>query len=951
MADRYWVGGNNNWDTVSGSLWSATSGGPGGAGVPTASDNVFFDTPGTFVILISGGSGNCLNFRASAGNITFNGTQIINVGGNFDFSGATFNTASTLLRFNLNRESGTCLITSGGNIFVREFVLGTSTSTATFQLQDAFNSTGGTGTVEPFTFNGGTLDLNNKTFTCRRFVCTSAVARTIAFGTSTINCVYGGGGTTSVTFDNRNSTNLSVTGNAVVNITYTGATATSVYSGNLSEANGISFNFTGGTYPLNFLTSALAGITAKNVNFTGFSGTWNVRSVATTIYGSLTLSSGMTFAASTPVMTLGSTSGTSVLTTAGKTFDQPLTINGVGGTVQLAGPLAMAARALVLTNGTLDGAGYTISGTAVIQMITGSVTARNVNTTRAITHTSGTLTLGSGNSLASSTYTHNGGTLILSGNNSIGTYTTTNGTVNLAGYTLTVPSFVISTGTKNLTFNGGTLAVTNATATAFNNAVPANFTTTAGTGVGKISMTGATAKTFVGGGSTYNCTVSNDGAGALTISGNNSIQTVTTTSGNIAITGSNTIATIANTVSPVTYTFTSGTTQTITTSWGLAGASGSLVTLSSSDGLYSYITRTFNTANAYLTDNYLSIKDIWFGPLPADGSAPYVWYFGSTCVNNGNNIGAVFSSDTSIKVYQITTLGAGTWTVPSDWNNLSNNVYLFGAGGGGALAAAGTGAKRGGGGGGGGGFTLIQNYSTSPGSAISVSVGAGGTGGGTTGTTGGSTTWASGAYSANGGLGGSSASAGGQAGGIGGAGSTFNGGKGGNGAGVSTTNTANTAGGGGGGAGGPLGNGAIGGNGGGGQVSSATGGGGGGNGGGSNGATPNGGNNASGVGGATTTGSAGRLGGGGAGGSSAQNGGAGSGGLEIVNSVGSGSGGATGGSTSAFCGSPKAGALFGGGGGGGTAAANLATTAGASGGQGGIIIVYSLGGSNFFIMF
>ncbi len=41
MADRYWVGGTGNWS--SSSHWSATSGGGGGASVPTSADNVHFD--------------------------------------------------------------------------------------------------------------------------------------------------------------------------------------------------------------------------------------------------------------------------------------------------------------------------------------------------------------------------------------------------------------------------------------------------------------------------------------------------------------------------------------------------------------------------------------------------------------------------------------------------------------------------------------------------------------------------------------------------------------------------------------------------------------------------------------------------------------------------------------------------------------------------------------------
>ena len=39
MPDRYWVGGTASWDNTVGTKWSATSGGPGGASVPTTSDS------------------------------------------------------------------------------------------------------------------------------------------------------------------------------------------------------------------------------------------------------------------------------------------------------------------------------------------------------------------------------------------------------------------------------------------------------------------------------------------------------------------------------------------------------------------------------------------------------------------------------------------------------------------------------------------------------------------------------------------------------------------------------------------------------------------------------------------------------------------------------------------------------------------------------------------------
>ena len=43
MANRFWVGGSGTWDNASTTNWSATTGGAGGASVPTAADDVFFD--------------------------------------------------------------------------------------------------------------------------------------------------------------------------------------------------------------------------------------------------------------------------------------------------------------------------------------------------------------------------------------------------------------------------------------------------------------------------------------------------------------------------------------------------------------------------------------------------------------------------------------------------------------------------------------------------------------------------------------------------------------------------------------------------------------------------------------------------------------------------------------------------------------------------------------------
>ena len=543
---------------------------------------------------------------------------------------------------------------------------------------------------------------------------------TLAFGTNTISL-----NSTGTVFTG--ATTFTVTGTPVINVTSTGSTAITVTTTAMTEANAISFNFTGGTYALTFL--ATASYTAKNVDFTGYAGTWGATSTAT-IYGNLTLSTGMTLTTSASAMTFGATSGTQTITSNAKTMDFPLTFNGVGGTFQLQDAMIVGAtRTTTLTNGTLDlnsktlttglfassnsntrviafgtgnitcnGAGgnlwgtstatnLTVTGTPLVNISYSGATAttlqqsqnvsqdnsisfnitagtyslnffgsssntgvRNLNftgfsgTLAAITSPAylyGDLTFSSGmttaavnpltfasTSATARNITSNrtaaliqfifngvGGTWRLADAATTQNMTQTNGTLDLNGKTLTAAAYTTAAGTKDLTFNGGTLVITNATTTAFNNAAPTGYTTTAGTGTGKISMTAATAKTFVGGGSTFNCTLSNDGAGALTIS------------------GANTFTNIANGVQPTSFVFPIATTQTVT-NWNVSGTAGNLVTITSGTaGAPALLSKASGTVSS----NYLSLKD-----STATGGA--TWYAGANSTNVSGNLGWIFSS-------------------------------------------------------------------------------------------------------------------------------------------------------------------------------------------------------------------------------------------------------------------------------------------------------------------
>ena len=74
MANIYWVGGAGTWNISSTTNWASSSGGTGGTGtVPTAADNVFFDsgsgTPGTVTMT---GPLLCLNLSVATGAVNVN---------------------------------------------------------------------------------------------------------------------------------------------------------------------------------------------------------------------------------------------------------------------------------------------------------------------------------------------------------------------------------------------------------------------------------------------------------------------------------------------------------------------------------------------------------------------------------------------------------------------------------------------------------------------------------------------------------------------------------------------------------------------------------------------------------------------------------------------------------------------------------------------------------------
>jgi hypothetical protein len=220
----------------------------------------------------------------------------------------------------------------------------------------------------------GTLNLNDKTLTCDIFLSSNTNTRVIAFGTGNITVT----GNDKIVLDWVDTTNFTYTGTPTFNFTYSGSTGTRIFNFgsavSLLESNAININITAGTDTVTLTTNDYY----KNINFTGFAGT--LTNNGRTIFGNLTIASGMTLTAGDLITILAATSGTQTITSNGKTLDFPITMNGVGGTVEMADALTIGStKTLTLNAGTIkfkDGTTNS-AGTFVIEGSSGNQVVLN----------------------------------------------------------------------------------------------------------------------------------------------------------------------------------------------------------------------------------------------------------------------------------------------------------------------------------------------------------------------------------------------------------------------------------------------------------------------------------------------------------------------------------------------------------------------------------------------
>lgn len=504
---------------------------------------------------------------------------------------------------------------SGGSPAVANFPLAQDTA--------IFDNTGSvTGTITiGGTWNVGTVHMSGRTaamtlaITAAPSIYGSWLNGTGVTLSGTVTISFAGRGNTQQIFGNGVAFPSSITMQNIGGTVQLTSAMTIGSIRSLNLANGTldlqSYTLTTGIFNSFYTTTRVISFGTGNIIITNTSGgsSWSSNPSGLTTTGSRTVNVSITGATASNIDTgllttanaldFNITTGTYVLTFVASSRYRDINFTGFTGTV--ANSAITILGNLVLTAGATYSAGTATWTFAIGLAATYTITTNGVLVDWPLTFN------GSGMTWALQDALTMGATRLL---------THSLGTINLSGKTFTVGSSYITSGagTKNITFNGGTLVCPAASTTAFNNAAPTGFTTTTGTGTGTISMTGATAKTFVGGGSTFNCTLNQGGAGALTI------------------TGANTFNNITNTVQPASVLFTAATTNTFS-NFSLSGTAGNLITISS----VTAATHTLSKASGTISSDYLSITN-----SIATGGAS--WYAGANSTNVSGNSGWIFTA-------------------------------------------------------------------------------------------------------------------------------------------------------------------------------------------------------------------------------------------------------------------------------------------------------------------
>ena len=269
MANRYWVGGTATWNATAGTKWATTSGGAGGAAVPTSADDVFFDGASGANTVTIGAAYNafaktvtCTGFTG-----TLTGGLALDVFGNF-----TLVSGMTATNLDVGIQATGTVITAGKTLLN----FSASASTGTVTLGDALTVSNTCFLLE------GTFNTANFNITAGRFESSDPNLRTLTLGSSTVTVT--GSGSTAVQI---NATNLTITANtATVSMT---SASSKTFGGGGANFNGMTLN-QGGAGTLTVGNS--------NMTFGNITNTYSATGATTITFNSGTTTTVSSFTAS-----------------------------------------------------------------------------------------------------------------------------------------------------------------------------------------------------------------------------------------------------------------------------------------------------------------------------------------------------------------------------------------------------------------------------------------------------------------------------------------------------------------------------------------------------------------------------------------------------------------------------------------------------------------------------
>jgi hypothetical protein len=646
-------------------------------GAPSKCAALAISGPAAGNVTIAGASTNLVvagDVSMAATGITFSATSNLYFGGNGSYLFLTNgNVLSTFLGFYFVGV-GTYTLTSAlsiGTVNTINFITGTFDTSVSNYSVTAGSINSSVTTKRILNFNGSTITLNQ--ITSATFNITNL---TYNAGTSTLNCAgssptvsYNGTGNISA-----NNLSFTTTGGAPLiivsatayltlnNLTFANTTTTKVsvvafsattpitIAGTLTLGNGTTAScrtmLISSTVGRQVTLSVNAAAASSDIDFADIAITGAASPIAPTRAGDCKGNSGITFPAPKTVYysqtgnsSWGSTGAGSWSATSGGALDATMfplaqdtavfpaaTYPASGSTVTInsaynIGTIDMSLR----TSNTMTLAfslspiiyGNWVNGTGITLSGSGSFTFSG--------RTTQTLTSAGKTFLGVFTINSPGGSVTLQDAITLSIVSTnalllTAGTFDANGYNVTLSSAGTAglsiSGTNTRTFAVGSGTVTLAgSGTAWNASTSTNLTVT---GTGTINLTNGGAKTFAGGGVNYSgITLNQGGAGALSITGNNTFKNISNT-----YTGLTTIS-LANT------------TQTVST-WTAKGLSGFTLFLSGTSAA-SPATLVYTGSGSIAGLDYLNVTNCRAYPTTS------TWYAGSNSSNNGS-LGFIFAT-------------------------------------------------------------------------------------------------------------------------------------------------------------------------------------------------------------------------------------------------------------------------------------------------------------------